>query len=169
MFIYFSSCCYLSSRLASSVPWDITHSGKQLFPYVLGESYHFSERHEVRGTFFVLAFPLHISGGSHYSIPSTYHRRENWNFYNLQFVLISLGDRVIELPPDLEQQLGSICPPFYERIQWEQENTVEGLLLGHETVIWEVNQWQCFQYAIFNLFAKSREWGLDRAYFESTF
>lgn len=38
-----------------------------------GESYHFSGRHEVRGTFFVLAFLLHVSGGSHYSVPSAYH------------------------------------------------------------------------------------------------
>lgn len=30
-----------------------------------------SKRHEVYGTFFFFAFPRHISGGSHYSIPST--------------------------------------------------------------------------------------------------
>lgn len=33
-----------------------------------------SKRHEVYGPFFFFAFPLHISGGSHYSIPRT-HRR----------------------------------------------------------------------------------------------
>ena len=81
-----------------------------------GESYHFSERHEVRGTFSVLAFLLHVSGGSHYNIPSTYHWCENWNFYNLHFVFISLGDRVIKLLPDMQQQLLSICPLSYERI-----------------------------------------------------
>lgn len=71
---------------------------------------------------FCTGFPLHISGGSHYSIPSTYHWCEKWNFYNLQFVFISLGGRVIKLLPDIQQQLLSICPLSYERIWREQEN-----------------------------------------------
>lgn len=70
---------------------------------------------------FCTGFPLHISGGSHYNIPSTYHWCEKWNFYNLQFVFISLGVRVIKLLPDIQEQLLNICPLSYERIWRGQE------------------------------------------------
>lgn len=48
--------------------------GKMIPPHT--PIFFLSKRHEVYGPFFFFAFPLHISGGSHYSIPRT--RRRVW-------------------------------------------------------------------------------------------
>lgn len=63
-----------------------------------------SKRREVYGTFFFFAFPLHISGGSHYSIPRP-HRRV-WEVLLLYPCYTHFtGDGLTELPADPQGQL----------------------------------------------------------------
>lgn len=155
MFIYFSPCCYLSSRLVSPVPWDITYSGKQLFPYVLWESYHFSEMHEVPGTFVVLAFPPHRSGGSHYSNPRAWPWKWEPELLKPMVCIYFIGGQSYKAA---SWHTATAVQHLYAHLKEELSRNKKNLAKEYQV---ELNyslksKWSNSQYSFFSLFTNSR-------------